>query len=170
MIELLTVISILMLLAAIISPTLLLAKQNAKQTASKLKLKQAQQAVAIYMVDYSDLPTYARPDSQVYITTFFGIGPEAFRSPCGVKNFADGSSDFIVSYLYIWGGNPESAEEIQHYEEKSLLFVDVDCNPNAEIRRQAYTEKLAIAVTMGGNIMQKNGYGYPWQHKFWYKN
>lgn len=166
MLELAVVISILMLLAALISPTLTKAKQSAKEKVGLLQLRQAHQAAMIYMIDYPMPRSYDRPRLQDFYDDFFGLERRALISPCGLQQAGDGTTAHIISYVYFHFEH-DFYNELETYQDNSLLFADLHCNPYYEVRFQDYQEKRALGITISGQLLNKYQAGNPYRQRFW---
>ena len=165
--ELLVVISILIFLFAILSPTLSAARRNAQITSSSLRLKQLHQLIELYSIDYdldrvpNDRPSYAglyseivRSDNQMLV------------SPRGITPVDKEDIYRISSYAYYV--EPLVPQEyFLKYPDTSMLFFDPDCNEPG-VFSSPFTTKLALGIRRSGELIRRRCAGDPYELEFWH--
>lgn len=169
LVEVIVVVAILTVVAAVISPVLWRVKHSANMASSTVRLHQLGVAVKQYQVDYGlDGPsTYELPTYEFVYTDFFGLGKSYFESPCGYKK---GIEDNLmgISYQY-WAGFPMNEPFFQEHGDRSVLFSDPHCNDSADQWKSRYRSKRGIAVLYSGEVVNRYKPGNPSDMDWWSK-
>ncbi|MDI9636701.1 hypothetical protein QPK87_09780 [Kamptonema cortianum] len=166
--ELMVVISILLLLVAIMSPTFARARESAKITGSLARLKQLYIAVEMYAINEggdalspAHLPTLAAVQSN-----WLGLGKEFFISPCGI-NQIPGKTAYESSYAYFPHDYVIVLEQyMEKYGVNAVIWSDPNCNPPLAFDVET-TTKRGLAVTAGGNLINHYKRGNPYRPEWW---
>lgn len=155
LVEIIVVIAIISVVAAIVSPVLWRVKHSVDMTASASKLRQLGVAIHIYQADYDlyGASVYALPSYSYIYTEFMGFGKEFFVSPCGYKDDIE-QNKMRLSYQY-WGGDPYSEPSFEKHGDNSALFSDLHCNDNGDQFRSLYRSKRGIAVLYSGQVVNR---------------
>ena len=167
LVELIVVIAIISVLAALISPALWRVKHSVNMTSSMSRLRQLGVAVQMYQADYQlqrpsvgELPPYGYVYSE-----FMGFAKDFFVSPCGYKDDIEGNT-LGLSYQY-WAGFEENEPLFQKHGDNSALFSDPDCNENGDQWRSQYQSKRGLAVLYSGQVVNRYKPGDPGTMDWW---
>lgn len=163
LLETIVVISILLLLAALLSPVLFKAKQSAQVVGSVQRLKDLHLAIELYMLRNDD----NRPHFGYYGT--LGLSRESFISPCGYKPLpplANGTPIGMPgrSYHYEY---PASIRFRPDLIDGHILYYDLSCNSEMAVASR-YATKRGLAVRDTGQIVNYYKAGDPFSINWWY--
>lgn len=160
--ELLVVTSILVLLAALISPVLAEAKESAKVASSVARLKQLNIAVRLYSGDWGE--EGKRLSTEAVHDNYLGLGKAMFVSPCGIKTNEQGQR-YDTSYTYL--ADPYlPASYFSRHGDNAVQFSDPDCNDEG-VYWSITALKRVLFVTDGGQVVNKKTRGDVTSVRFW---
>ena len=167
LVEVIVVIAIISVLAALIAPALWSVKHSVNMTSSMSRLRQLGVAVQMYQADYQlqrasvgELP----PFEYVY-DEFMGFDKDFFVSPCGYKDDIEGNQ-MGLSYHY-WGGFDVNEQLFERHGDNSALFSDPDCNENGDQWRSLHRSKRGLAVLYSGQVVNRYKPGDPGKMVWW---
>jgi prepilin-type N-terminal cleavage/methylation domain-containing protein len=171
LIEVMVVLAIVVVLVAIMTPVLSRAKRSAQISSSVQKLKQLHLALAIYQNDHSNAGSdwYGRglaPETY-YWKTRFGFSEAGIRTPCGYDvtlynsgpNTMPGWVSYTGTFFYPPFNNPGMGNYLETYKENAVVFVDCYCNPPGTDMRDRTKLKRGLAVTVGGQLVNRERTG-----------
>ena len=151
LLESLTVISIMCLLAALLSPALLEAKRAAKVSGSTQHLRQLHLGILLYMNEYDLHEAKDRPPYGYVYGPMMTRDSGLFISPCGINQELDGNSAYLSSYAY-WVQPNLTPTYFDQYRENSMLFTDQNCNPPG-VFDSPFAHKRGVGITFGGQLI-----------------
>lgn len=165
LVEVLVVIAILLVLAAIISPHLATAKRSAQIQTSLSRLRQVYLAIKLYQADHDGSVTYgrraemglpSRRDVDLWIEgKSIPAYPRAmFLSACGQH-----PSDTTIGFTYWFGGSEQSdlnwAKNVTLYEERMILVSDLQCTDPENDIYNPYDRTRALGVLLSGQLINR---------------
>jgi hypothetical protein len=170
-VELVTVIAILLTLAALLVPVYARSKESAKIADDFTRLHQCQLACAMYQTDhgYEGALPFGLPDIEsamrgLKLSGFYGLKMEQTASACGRHPLS------LTEYFDWWLFAPPTPRELaylEHYGERSPLFIDENCNDAGVDITAEFVTKRAIAVLVNGTVVTRTREGNPFSEKFW---
>lgn len=174
LIEVLVVLAIVVVLVAIMTPVLSRAKRSAQISSSVQKLKQLHLALAVYQNDHASGGSdwYGRGLAPVwyYWNERFGFAKRDILTPCGFDqtlfesgpNTMPGWVSYVAPFYDPVNNNPGMGDYLETYKENAVAFVDCYCNPPGTSMRDIPKLKRGIAVTLGGQLInrQRTGQGF----------
>lgn len=178
--EVIICVSIVLLLAAILTPVLANAKKDAKRVGAATNLRQLYNVLQIYRADYngSDVSynsTYAMglPPSDYYLFEWVTKDAAIFKSPCGPNEEfleqalvnLDGYSTYSAGYCddkFQASDTTNSwlKDHIRNYQENAVVFHDVWCNDPGTKMSSPYVSKRIISILMSGQLLNKMRTGH----------
>jgi prepilin-type N-terminal cleavage/methylation domain-containing protein len=173
LIETISVMAIVFVLSAIMTPVLSRAMLRVKETSSISRLKQLHLALSVYRADY-ETTMYGKA-SQMGLPTVehmlrtggkaLDVDPELWFSPC--PRHPDSPSG-IWTYNYFPDDDELSWERyVDKYGESSVLLSDFNCNPHALSMGAIYMKKAVLFVRLEGSATKRIREGSPMSHA-WY--
>lgn len=176
LVELLVAISIILLLAAVISPVMSQVKRHVNISSSTQHLRQQHLALKLYQGTWGGDGVYGLPNEMGYPLdgvsggermhdlwpTTLKVPMQLWRSPCG---FHPDYGDAVILYQF---RRPQSVEEAQRYKENLVTFVDINCNP-ADVRLyNTFMPRRGLGVLLSGSLVNKKDTGdfgkFGWWH------
>ena len=166
LVEVMVVIAIILLLAAIVTPIYLRSKRSAKETVSVENLRQLHLAMTLYRADYGGDGIYGDVDAMGLPTSLqlygglagepYGITEEMLASPCGVHP----SLDARLNVMY-WmaSGGPRVEVASLEFQEDLILWYDPSCNDSGVQLENPYRSKLILGVLLGGELVRRRAKG-----------
>jgi len=167
LIEILCVIVILSVLAAILMPVFVKAKMETKASAARMNLKGFWQGLMIYQSDNESKVEYGQPDEMGLPSVHYGwlnfvndytgdnsYGWEKKKQflPCGSQDEGDLHG---IGLFYMPGMMDDWRKEVTKREEDTVVMMDKNCNvPGTRLLCQ-FCEKRSIGVTLGGKIKDR---------------
>lgn len=185
MIEMLGVLAIISVLAAITYPAMAASLLSAKVTSAGQRLRQIHLITMLYQADQEGRAEYGNPEDmglpwdvdRVTNTAPYGtvsithkllsqIEPDRLRrSPCGFNPTAHALEG--IHYMprlvpdWLWGSK-ELGQNV-------VLWVDPNCNPASTDLANQYAGVRAIGVTLGGQLLdQRNDHEYYFSQLFFH--
>jgi len=163
--EIIVVIAILIILAAIASPYMAKAKRSAQIQSSLSRLKQVYLAVKLYQMDSDGHVMYGRREEMglpsrhdinhwMFARSTSKYPTSMFLSACGGH-----PSDTTIGFTY-WFGGSDSANElwakyVTLYQEGMILVSDLNCtDPDNDIYNP-YDETRALGVLLSGQLINR---------------
>ena len=174
-VELMVVIAIIFVIAALSFPAFVSARFRAKIEDDKQRLHQCQLACALYQIDSgssSSLP-FGLPSALDAIgefkagRKFYGLKSSDFHSACGRH-----PTSLTPVFHWFLGDAPTGAgaEFVQRHGEQTPLFIDPNCNdPYLDLEAE-WVIKRGIAVLVDGSLVVRMGKGFIGRHTFWEQN
>jgi Tfp pilus assembly protein PilE len=164
--ELLTVIAILLLLGTLAQPSYNEAKKQANIRSSSARLVNLHVAVTLYRLDHeSDSLTSSLPPRSLVYTTYLGLGEDHFKSPCGNNSTPNKQG---LSYQYTWSGWSFEQPYFDKYGEKSMIFVDKNCNRDSRVWQSEAAVKRGLGVTLEGSLKNLLRAGSDFEMEWWH--
>lgn len=167
LIEILCVIVILSVLAAILMPVFVKAKLETKAGAAGMNLKGFWQGLMIYQSDNDARVDYGAPEQmglppihegwQEFINQYTGdytVGWDHKKQylPCGSQDQGDLHG---IGLYYMPGMKDDWPKEIVKRQEDTVVMMDKNCNvPGTRLLCQ-FCEKRSIGVTLGGRVKDR---------------
>ena len=161
LIEVLIVVAILSILAALLFPVLSAARLEAKSTSSKAKLHNISLALMIYRSDWGgtsdvgDLPDLGLPSTIQIARTAnnLGVGVGGWVSGCA---YHPQSAPPRHTMFYFPGeGGPRLVEASTTFQEDLLMVADDQCS-SADINIQdVYRSKRGLGVLLSGTLVDR---------------
>jgi prepilin-type N-terminal cleavage/methylation domain-containing protein len=180
LIELLTCISILLVLFSITYPVLGLVERNSRRSAAASNLHQLYLAASIYRTDYDGdarygspaemgLPTDTGPWPTPYVS-FMADKSEFWRSPCGINtHWFPSDPPPRITVVYRPSADTSYGTYAALYRGNSLLFKDYNCDdPDAPFENQ-YVMHRGIGVLVEGQLMTPYKPGLMESDEWWSK-
>ena len=173
LIELISCIVIVAVLASILYPTLASAKMSSKVAAAKLNLKNLHLAITLYRLDYEgveygDAPAMGLPDTAAPGCPLMAIirktsGPDyRHQSPCGFHPHS------LNNTFHYYPSDPSDWKTwVEKLESRTMLFGDANCNTsNIDIENQ-FANKRCVGVALDGHIVTLwNDQAHYWAQEF----
>jgi Tfp pilus assembly major pilin PilA len=163
--ELLIVLAILVVLAALLFPVYGNAKRAAQVSVTMSRLAQCQLAISLYRADHEpDSATMGLPSMETVLNarnlkgSFYGATDEQWRSGCGQHRTGE------TPYFYMFF---DSLDYMLKAGEDAILLVDEQCNDGSVDLRAEYMTRRAIAVRLNGTIVQRQRRGSAGRPMFW---
>jgi len=171
LVEVLAALSIIVVLVAFLTPVFRGARERALIQSSLSQLRQIHIAVTLYRNDwdaggYSQMYSAGLPPYSYVYGTYMGLGPAAFRSPCGYKSTIEpNQSRLSVQYA----PSPWSlySDYLSTYQESALLANDPHCNPADVIYDSPFTKKRGLGVLLSGRLINQYKLGFPGDLRWW---
>lgn len=172
MVEILVVIAIIAILAALLAPTYRAAKFNAKILDSQNRLKQIHLAFMLYREDHGGDPgVYGEPsemnlppdNSIPFRQQMYGMTMEYRNSPCGKHPHPD-ALGWIVSPIWEDSG---WAKDVKVYKENMYVACDVNCNDSDYDALADNRTKRVLGVLLSGQSVRVMRFGRPYKPGFW---
>ncbi|MBS1717695.1 MAG: type II secretion system protein [Armatimonadetes bacterium] len=161
LLEVLTVVAILLLLATFLQPAFSESKLQGRIAASEMNLRQAYMAMQVYRNEWETV-IYGTPFEMGYPKDPYYVhapDPSIFKSPC----YDHGKFQESDGYYYAFFGDETDQEEqgkwVQRFLGQTPLFVDMDCNEGDVDFNSPEVTKRAICVTLDGNIISRRKKG-----------
>jgi len=164
LLELLTCISIIVIVASISYPAFSAIKTYAKRSAAASNLRQLYMGVALYRTDlggdgiYGDaaamgIPADSGPYPTPYITFMNGYKP-LWLSPCGLNTswfpLAAGDTPPLKTIVYRPSQSKTFGQYATNFRENTLLFFDLNCDdPDAPIGNKFVNHRGVGVLTEG---------------------
>lgn len=166
-IEILCVIAILSVLAAILFPVFARAKLETKATSAKLNLKGFWQGLMIYQADNDEKTDYGLPEEMGlppankgwidFVNQYTGDHRDGWQTkkqylPCGsrVDPLADLDGLWYMPAMHMdWG------REVVKRQADTVVVFDKNCNDSDTRIMCQFCTKRSIGVTLGGAIKDK---------------
>ncbi len=167
LIEILIVLTIVVILAALIQPAFSETKKQAQVQASVLRLKQLYQTVEVYRTDY-DLANYtieSYPPFGTIYSTYLGLGKDFFKSPCGYKQGIEDNQKKL-SYQYVPYPGSVTEDHFRTYQQNSLIFRDPHCNTPLQWN-SAYMTKKKLGILANGRTVNEMAIGITTRLEWW---
>ncbi len=156
MIEFLVSISIIVIIAAILTPTFLSAKRFANESSTKTRLHEFHLALMMYRQDWDETVSYGPvdqmglPDAYNLLLTKLWLPQGMWKSPCGDH---PGRPILQINYDYFPGdGGAHWTDHVGIYQDNMILMWDINCNDPSLDLYNSFESHLAIGVLLGGNI------------------
>lgn len=171
LIEVMVVLAIVVVLVAIMTPVLSRAKRSAQISSSVQKLKQLHLALAVYQNDHAsggqDWTGRGLAPIRYYWNSQFGFGERGILTPCGYDktlfesgpNTMPGWVSYVAPFYEPSYNNPGLEKYLETYQENAVAFVDCYCNPAGTSMRDRPKVKRGIAVTLGGQLLNRERTG-----------
>lgn len=170
--ELLVVVAVVMVLAAVLSPMIKESKRSAQASASVQHLRQMHLAIDLYMgPDAPDVAPYDRPSEEHFYYGLFAKSPQLLKSPCGDPMLWTGQKyvQSITGYG-IKGVGPADPSYWAYFElhrENSILITDQSCN-DFGVWDFPSTTKLGLGVRRSGQLLRVKKTGMPSDFRWWH--
>jgi prepilin-type N-terminal cleavage/methylation domain-containing protein len=177
LVELLAVIAIVVVLAALFYPVLAGARGEAHKTVCISNLRQLSTAISLYRgqhggdaVTFGDLYSMGLPPPR-NLTDALASTRSLWK--CDGPSRRAGHVESGFSYTYIPAppgeriGATTWAEYVQTEGEAALLFTDLYHSPAGTDLSSPVSVKRGIAVTLAGNIVRKTKAGLPGDFDWW---
>jgi prepilin-type N-terminal cleavage/methylation domain-containing protein len=169
LVEVMVVIAIIAVTTAIAYPAFSSARAAARVSSSADRLRQLHLAVEIYRNDWganNDLDPESFPSHGYVYWSFLGLGKDFFRSPCGYKT---GIEDNLMrlSYQYVPAPEPVFTAHLRRYGPDALLFRDPHCSGTVEAWNTPQMTKRVLAVTVGGQLINRMKRGSTLPLEWW---
>lgn len=170
--ELLVVVAVVMVIAALVSPLIKDSKRSAQASASVQHLRQMHLAIDLYMgPDAPDVAPYDRPSEEHFYYGLFAKSPQLLKSPCGDPMIWTGERyiQSITGYA-IKGVEPLGESQRAYFEtqrENSILITDMSCN-DFGIWDFPATTKLGLGVKRSGQLLRIKKTGMPSDFRWWH--
>jgi hypothetical protein len=169
--EILITITLVVILAALLTPVFGRTKQNAKILQSMSNLHQMHVGAILYQNDwggggvYGDLPEMGLPNLDYVFLNRFGLPLDLWKSPCGTH---PSETQRVINYFYRpdYGG-PKWAQEALLYQENVRLFYDVNCTDHSQSLLNPFTTKTGLAVLLSGQVVKRNKVGDMERPEWW---
>jgi prepilin-type N-terminal cleavage/methylation domain-containing protein len=181
LIEVLVVLAIIAILAAILSPVYARVKRSGQITVSISRLRQMHHALSLYQIDSGGGGTAldsaqayyeeGLPPKSYFDTTLFGFAPDFWISPCGYDatisstgaTFNPGWIDYVAPFYDPVNLTPTTNKPyhdyLQTYRQNAVVFVDPYCNEPGTVMSAPLTTKRALAVLLSGQIINRRKTG-----------
>ncbi len=174
LVELLCVIAIITVLAAISFPVFSQARLAAKITSSSNKLRQLYIAVKLYQADsneasFGTLEQMGLPDAYYVMVNRFGLPNEVILSSCGPHWSAQPAPGAGVhNFVYFPGeGDPPFPEQAAQWRDRLVMFFDQHCNAVDVDLRNRFHKKFGLGILFGGNVVRRRKTGDMFKPEFW---
>jgi prepilin-type N-terminal cleavage/methylation domain-containing protein len=157
--ELMIVVVILAILAAMLYPVFVVTKQKAKETSSAQNLRNLFLATTLYRQDQESNLEYGSPAEMGlplgpgYIELYQKVVGKNSRaqSPCG-RHPRLNEGPIPLATIYYYPLNASFKVNSRRLEDQTPLWGDPNCNMPSVAIRQAKSDKILIAVTLGGQV------------------
>ena len=168
--ELLVVISIIGVIAAIAFPTISAAKRQAKITDNLSRLHSCQLAVALYRVDHEGDGALGLglPDLLDIVISikekgdFYGAAKAQWQSACATH-----PNTTPHTFTYFPGDDPSALKEYAEYGESTILLADEQCSDPGVDVSATYVTKLGMGVRLDGTLVRRMRKGDVDSFSFW---
>lgn len=157
--ELMIVVVILAILAAMLYPVFVVTKQKAKETSAAASLKNLFMATTLYRQDQESNLEYGSPADMGlplgpgYIEVYQKVLGRNSRtqSPCG-RHPRLNEGPTTLATIYYYPLNASFKVNARRLEDQTPLWGDPNCNYPSIPIREAKSDKVLIAVTLGGTV------------------
>jgi prepilin-type N-terminal cleavage/methylation domain-containing protein len=170
LVEVLIVVAILAVVAAIAFPVFSRAKEASKRTVSISNLRQLYFATKLYQSDYDGEGVYgSRYDMGLPIHTYdkslanYGFERDLMKSPCGMHpDFPSGTWNVEAAFDNTWW---ESLTPV--YRDGTPMWWDLNCTDHSVKLGNPYDIKRGIAVLLSGTAVSRLKTGIPYHPSFY---
>ncbi len=176
--ELVIVVAIIMILAAITLPVMARAKHNANKSATIQQLRQSWISILLYRSEYGSEAIYGRPSAMGLPVSSPHPDQDAgyyyyVKPPCG---FADLSHPQGITLRSICSALDQAsfdkceintAKETELYRNSWILLYDDNCSDPAPTLSNIFQEKLGIGFLLGGKLIVKRSTGDHSKPSWW---
>lgn len=167
LIELISVIVIFAVLAAILMPVFAKAKLESKASASKLNIKGFWQGLVLYQADNDQKTDYGTPENMGlppvrggwfnFVNQYtgdptYGWSTKKKYVPCGTDNDEDLPG---LGITYMPGMYDDWIKEVVKLQENTVVMMDKNCNVKGTRVLCQFCQKRSIGVTLGGEVRDK---------------
>lgn len=173
--EILIVIAIIGVLAALTTPALVKAKKGAIEVASLSNLHQIHIAYKLYQEDNGGDGEYGTPSEMALpfgsaISHHLGMTPSVWVSPCGVNPFY-APRGAKITYHNWTPSNPEEwpdfARYAQTYRENLILVSDFNCDDHELAPGNPYVAHKGLGVLLSGQLVKRMRKGAMILREWW---
>ena len=172
-VELLIVVAILSVMAALLFPVFAAVRLEAKTTDSKAKLHNIFLALTLYRSDWGgtsdvgDLPELGIPSTPQLVKSagWLGLGPEGFTSGCATHLSILPHKEFL--FYYPGEGGPKFVQASATYGDGLVMVVDNQCNAADVNVHNVYRTKRGLGVLLSGTLIDRTAQGDPYDPA-WY--
>lgn len=173
LIEIICVIAILSVMAAILMPVFVKARLATKATAAKLNLKGFWQGLVIYQGDNEEKVAYGLPEDmglppindgwRDFVNQYTGNHVNGWATkqqflPCGDSAPADARKDGL---WYMPGMKMDWEHEVENRKDDTVVIFDKNCNISGTRVLCQFCDKRSIGVTLGGRIKDRSNTNFP---------
>lgn len=184
LVEMIVVIGIVIILLAIVSPSLAQASKAAKVSATATRLRQIWTALSLYRSEYGGDTSYGTPSEMglperiPYLygePTWFAQNFPWLKEapPCGYHPTGVNTNFYLMCLCDV----PEDeqlalcrarfSKNAQTYKENLILLIDDNCSdPNVNLFNK-YQEKRAVGVLLGGTLKIRQSTGRHLDPSWW---
>lgn len=168
LLETVVAVVIMIIVAGIVYPSLVKSRISAKETKSKLAMKQIYTALMVYAADWGGAGNYGSASSMGLpsetITVVNLSTQELYMSGCQFTTPGNQSKRF--GFIYPPAG-PTFAQEAQACESKMPLILDLTCNDRPISESNLALSKKVLAVNLAGAAVKQVNSGYWLECRFW---
>jgi len=183
LLELLTCIGIILVVAGISFPAFAAVKQSAKVNAASSNLHQLYIGVALYRTDWGGDGVYGDP-SAMGLPTVAGTFPRPFdifmksyqsfwRSPCGLnpdwyqRYSWEPEESPLMDIIFRPNDLKTYGTYASKYKQNSLLFYDLNCDdPDSPVANR-YLDHRGLGVLIEGQLVNHHKPGSMWSDAWW---
>jgi type II secretory pathway pseudopilin PulG len=159
--EILIVVGIALLLAALLMPVYRRVLMNAKISGSLQKLRRLQVAISLYRSEEgSPVVVDSLPTGGHVFSTYLGLSKDAFVSPC------DHQSE-QPTYTYQFSRVEQRMYYFSLRGEESVIFTDHSCNEDPRAWDSYFGEKRGLGVQLDGRLLNLRKRGFPGDFWWW---
>jgi len=163
-VELLVVVGIIVVLAAIGLAVMPSAKQSAQVSSTKARLHQLSVAFELYRTEYDggpvgDLGDLGLPPVLTIATgprRFLGLPSETWVSACAPHPHA---RRLTTMFYYPSEGGQKLVEASNVLQNKLLLIADDTCNPPDVLIQSSYVTKRGLGILLDGTLVDRRAQG-----------
>ncbi|RMG23954.1 MAG: type II secretion system protein [Armatimonadetes bacterium] len=190
LVESLVVLAIIAIVAVLLTPVFLRAKDAAKVRTSVSGLRQMWTALELYRNDWGGADVFDGPSayyrlglpepSEGDVFAPYGVTPALWQSPCGADPtiFSTGPTFvrgwysfaphfFSPSAMSSIGNATTYGNYIQTYRQNLVTFLDPYCNPAGTSMMSARTKKRGLSVLLSGQALNRRKEGNAFFLQWW---
>lgn len=173
LVEVITCLAIIAIVAAIAAPVFSQAKRSAKITASISNLHQMHLALKLYQFEHEGDGKYGKmaemglPTGEVLMRQRLGLPLEIWKSPCG-QNPSWAPVPVVIQYDYYPDSGLDHFETIApSFQENLIVLSDMHCADHGDPLYSDFVHHRGLGVLLSGALKNLNKPGDSRWQKWW---